>query len=426
MKVKSILRSSKEDSSLAPIFPGWLDARFGEHYAQISVDTTLKLKSACKDVSRAMRKQCSSCSMVYQTTAPVKTCSCGNTRVVGYVSPDIEELTKSFKMPPQTVNDFDFVMGYAADEGWVPGSSIEGHAGSDEALLTYIERYPEDWEIVKKSLGLARQKGRHACLPAGEGVMVVDGNRTPVPIEKCGGLSVYTGQEKSKKTGYSPYGDATLLHQGVREVWEFTTSTGKKLRCTPDHLILTSEGWMQAQKALETGADVIKSNTRVRLEEEDAIAYASVRGGKLVSWGGKPSKISSWSCCNGHSWSAEFTRMHSYEHWCKKCSNQYRFQTRKSVAPERQASKQLANYRRADSKRGRETSVDIDIIINARKSPCSYCSRLSTGMERIDNSQGHTKENCVPACLRCNWMRGRYISHETMLQVGKLLQRIDP
>lgn len=66
-------------------------------------------------------------------------------------------------MPPQGVSDFNFVVGYSSDEGWIPGSATEGHSGSDEALLTYIERYPHDWEIVKKSLGLARQKGRHAC-----------------------------------------------------------------------------------------------------------------------------------------------------------------------------------------------------------------------------------------------------------------------
>lgn len=165
MKIKSILRSSKADASLPAFFPGWFDERFGEHYSQISVDTTLKLKSACKDVSRAMRKQCSNCSAVYETTAPVKNCAtCGNSRVVGYVPADIEELTKKFMMPPQGVTDFKFVMGYKSDEGgWVQGSSVADHSGTDEALLTYIERYPEDWEIVKKSLGLARQKGRHAC-----------------------------------------------------------------------------------------------------------------------------------------------------------------------------------------------------------------------------------------------------------------------
>lgn len=110
---------------------GWLHERFGDHVAQISVDTTLKLKSAVKDVSRAMR---------------------------GHVPPELEIWTKKFIMPPQGVNDIDHVLGYDADEGHVQGS-IE----YDEVLQDYVRKYPDDWEIVKKSLGLARQKSRHAC-----------------------------------------------------------------------------------------------------------------------------------------------------------------------------------------------------------------------------------------------------------------------
>lgn len=75
----------------------------------------------------------------------------------------IEELSKQFLLPPQGVSDYNFVMGYASDEGWIPGSSQDGHSGTDNALLTYIERYPDDWAIVQKSLGLGRQLGRHAC-----------------------------------------------------------------------------------------------------------------------------------------------------------------------------------------------------------------------------------------------------------------------
>lgn len=136
MKIKAILRSSKTDPSLPAYFPGWFQERFGPCFAQLSVDTTLKLKSACKDVVRAR---------------------------LGCVPEDVEELCKRFRMPPQGVSDYNFVMGYAADEGYVHGSAEPGHAGTDEALLTFIERYPDDWEVVKKSLGLARQKGRHAC-----------------------------------------------------------------------------------------------------------------------------------------------------------------------------------------------------------------------------------------------------------------------
>jgi len=110
----------------------WLKQRFGaDHYAQISADTTLKLRSSVKDVARATH---------------------------GSVPPDVEELTKQFQNPPQGISDSDFVFGYTANDEHVPGS-IE----TDAALKTYISRYPKEWETVQRLLGIARSKTRHAC-----------------------------------------------------------------------------------------------------------------------------------------------------------------------------------------------------------------------------------------------------------------------
>lgn len=111
--------------------PAWLASRFGDHYCQISVDTTLKLKSSVKDVARVVH---------------------------GHVLPDIEELTKAFELPPQGVTDSDFVFGYQANEDWVKGS-IE----RDSALQSYVAKYPKEWETVQRLLGIPRQKSRHAC-----------------------------------------------------------------------------------------------------------------------------------------------------------------------------------------------------------------------------------------------------------------------
>lgn len=112
--------------------PAWLKQRFGaDHYAQISADTTLKLRSSVKDVSRATH---------------------------GSVMPDVEEMAKQFQNPPQGITDSDFVFGYTANDEHVPGS-IE----TDASLKAYIARYPNEWEIVQRLLGIARGKTRHAC-----------------------------------------------------------------------------------------------------------------------------------------------------------------------------------------------------------------------------------------------------------------------
>lgn len=110
---------------------GWLRERFGDHVAQISVDTTLKLKSAVKDAVRA---------------------------TMGFIPPEVEKLAHKFEQAPQGVSEHNFVFGYDTPEGYIPGSLT-----SDKALQDFVKAYPSQWEIVQKMLGLPRQKGRHAC-----------------------------------------------------------------------------------------------------------------------------------------------------------------------------------------------------------------------------------------------------------------------
>lgn len=110
---------------------GFLAKRFGDHYAQISTDTLLRLKSTMKDVCRAKR---------------------------GYVLPEIEAYTKRIPDPPQGVQDIDFINGYVSEDG----KETKGLIDTNPAFQEYIEKFPEDWEIVKRALGITRQKSRHA------------------------------------------------------------------------------------------------------------------------------------------------------------------------------------------------------------------------------------------------------------------------
>lgn len=111
---------------------GWLKQRFGENYAAISTDVSLKLRSAVKDVARVLHE--------------------------GQVPQEIEMLTRRFQNAPQGISDHDFVFGYKGSDGWVEGSLTQ-----DPALIEYVNRYPREWDIVQKCLGLTRQKSKHAC-----------------------------------------------------------------------------------------------------------------------------------------------------------------------------------------------------------------------------------------------------------------------
>jgi len=110
---------------------GWLKKRFGDCVSQLSVDTKLKLKSAIKDTHRALH---------------------------GTVYPEIEKICKQFPTSPQGVDEHDVVFGYHDEGTWVPGL-----AETNPTLKQYIKDYPEEWNIVQKSLGLARQASRHPC-----------------------------------------------------------------------------------------------------------------------------------------------------------------------------------------------------------------------------------------------------------------------
>lgn len=150
---------------------GYLKQRFGDHYAQISTETLMRLKSSIKDVHRVTD---------------------------GRVSPEIEALTKKLPIPPQGIPDRDFVFGYTDSDGaWV-----DGIAETDANLMAYIQKYPNHWALVTKCLGLQRSLGRHASgyvvanRPIQEFIPVttISGIRTTADtaawVEQAGGIKV--------------------------------------------------------------------------------------------------------------------------------------------------------------------------------------------------------------------------------------------
>lgn len=66
------------------------------------------------------------------------------------------------------------------------------------------------------------------------------------------------------------------------------------------------------------------------------------------------------------------------------------------------------NSKKADKKKGRVFDLSRPQIEALISGPCHYCGEASLKMtlDRIDNKMGHTKENVLPACIRCNNLRG--------------------
>lgn len=79
--------------------------------------------------------------------------------------------------------------------------------------------------------------------------------------------------------------------------------------------------------------------------------------------------------------------------------------------------------RSTDRKVGRENNLTKEFIAGEIAKGCSYCGESSIRMtlDRIDNEKGHTQDNVVPACIRCNYTR-RNMPYEAWLVVAKGMQ----
>jgi len=69
----------------------------------------------------------------------------------------------------------------------------------------------------------------------------------------------------------------------------------------------------------------------------------------------------------------------------------------------------LQDTRNSDRKKGRVgNDLDRAFVKVALARSCTYCgtTTLQMTLDRIDNALAHTKANTMPACIRCNYMRG--------------------
>lgn len=140
---------------------GYLFNKYGNKAAQISTRTLLRIKSAILDANRFVNG--------------------------GTVEPEIQALSKSLPNTPQGVEDSEYVFGYEDENG----SWVDGLLDKDSALNTYSKERPEEWDIVKRSLSLSRQNGRHACA-----FIISDTDIEDVlPIMEVGGVKRVTQPE---------------------------------------------------------------------------------------------------------------------------------------------------------------------------------------------------------------------------------------
>ena len=86
--------------------------------------------------------------------------------------------------------------------------------------------------------------------------------------------------------------------------------------------------------------------------------------------------------------------------------------------PKNTASYIVKNSKRSDIVHNRENNLTKDFVEDAIKTGCNYCGDKETKMtmDRIDNNKGHTIDNVIAACYRCNIIR-RSMPYNAWLQI---------
>lgn len=132
----------------------------------------------------------------------------------------------------------------------------------------------------------------------------------------------------------------------------------------------------------------------------------------------------------------------AYSIVCKECKNKKRRETYKMSPEEKKkvqkqnkkhheenknsieyrTTRAISTYKRLDDQKKFNTNLSRDFVIKALIKPCTYCGYSATGLDRLDNSKGHTEDNCVPCCNECNVARMDNFTHEEMLIIGETIK----
>lgn len=123
----------------------YLVSKYGDCVSQIGTEMTLKVKSAILDAERYIK---------------------------GAVSKETSKMCKMLDVP-QSVDPVDYILGFTKHDGSrVPGivDNLDNYAG--QLLKKWIVENPEVWNLVKRFLGITKNRGVHAG-----GVLI-----TPVPV----------------------------------------------------------------------------------------------------------------------------------------------------------------------------------------------------------------------------------------------------
>lgn len=103
---------------------------------------------------------------------------------------------------------------------------------------------------------------------------------------------------------------------------------------------------------------------------------------------------------------------------CKTCDSK-----RRAARCANSPKQRMASYRQGARKRDLVFELSIVDFENLVHCSCTYCgSKHNIGFDRIDNSIGYTKENCVPCCITCNRMKSNHNVQKWLFHMTKIIK----
>lgn len=159
IKAKTMPDADCDISDQEKVF-AYLEQKYGDHFARISTDLMLKLKSSIKDAERTF---------------------------LGFVRKETEDMCTRLPPTPQGMNDRDFVIGHVDSDG----THHPGLVFTSPALKQYALSNKDTWMTVVEMMGIQRGRSVHAC-----GIVIADR-----PLTEYTPLIYPNG---TKATGYSP------------------------------------------------------------------------------------------------------------------------------------------------------------------------------------------------------------------------------
>ena len=122
----------------------------------------------------------------------------------------------------------------------------------------------------------------------------------------------------------------------------------------------------------------------------------------------------------------------TYNSYCKACVSgvnkgflkKVGKKRRKIYTIEEQAANLIKRYKKFDIGANKQCSLTRNHVIGELQKPCHYCGLEAGGLDRLDNSLGHTDENCVSCCSLCNFTRADRFTVEEMKLIGRVIAEI--